>query len=143
MLGIGDISIEFGRLMRFGIVGVLASLVYAGVTFFIVESGIGKPVVATIVGQLCAALVSYFGHQRFSFAVASTHSTFVWRFIVIFGLTFAMNISITWLFTAKFGISPRVTIGVVTVLIPVTNFFCNRFWVFRPGLVQSRKAEGT
>jgi len=142
MLSIKDISIEFGRLMRFGIVGVLAGLMYAGVTFLIVEFGVGKPIMATIVGQLCAALISYFGHQRYSFAVASTHQTFAWRFILIFGLTFTMNVGVTWLLTEHFGISHRITIAVVTVLIPITNYVCNRFWVFRPGLVPSRKVGG-
>jgi putative flippase GtrA len=127
--------------MRFGIVGVVASLTYAGVTYVIVDSGIGKPTVATIVGQLSSALISYFGHQRFSFAVASTHKIFVWRFISIFVLTFAMNIGVTFLLTERFGVSYRVTIAIVTVLIPLTNYFCNRFWVFRPGLVQSTKVD--
>ena len=142
MLTVENIRIELGRLVRFGIVGVLASVMYAGVASFIVEFGIGNPVMATIAGQLCAALVSYFGHQRFSFVVASTHSIFAWRFMLIFVLTFVMNVGITWLLTANFGISPRVTIAVVTVLIPITNFFCNRFWVFRPGLMRSPKAGG-
>lgn len=141
MLSIKNVRVEFGRFIRFGIIGVLASLMYAGVTFFIVEMGVGNPIMATIVGQLCAALISYFGHQRYSFAVASTHKIFAWRFLVVFGLTFAMNVGVTWLLTENFGISHRVTIVVVTVLIPVTNYFCNRFWVFRSGLIRSPKAS--
>ena len=35
---------------------------------------------------------------------------------------------------------PRWLVGVVMVLIPVTNYLCNRFWVFLPGIEPPTRA---
>jgi len=140
---IRHMAAEIGRIFRFGIVGVVATLVYAGVTALVVETGVGHPIVATVVGQLAAGFVSYFGHLRFSFAVNPDHQVFAWRFLVIAVITFAMNVGVTFLLTAIFGISYRISILVVTVLIPITNYLCNRFWVFHPGLEPLSKAGPT
>lgn len=126
--------LEIGRVLRFGIVGALASATYAVVAFFIVRVGIGTPIEATIIGQLFSAIVSYFGHQRFSFAVASTHKIFAWRFMTIFAFTIVLNVGVTYVLTILLNVSHAASIAVVTVLIPITNYFCNRFWVFRLGL---------
>lgn len=126
--------LEIGRLVRFGIVGVLASATYSAAAYFIVKAGIGTPIAATIIGQLLSAFVSYFGHQRFSFAVASTHEIFAWRFVTIFVFTIVLNVGVTYVLTVLLNVSHAASIAVVTVLLPITNYFCNRFWVFRLGL---------
>jgi putative flippase GtrA len=143
MLDIRQLTIEVARLVRFGIVGIGAALVYAGVAALVVESGMGGPIVATVAGHLIAGFVSYFGHLRFSFAVDPDHQGFAWRFLVIAMIAFAMNIGVTFLFTSVLGMSYRVSVAVVTVLIPITNYLCNRFWVFLPGLEPLSKAGRT
>lgn len=126
--------VEFGRLFRFGIVGIVATLVYAGATLFAIEILHLAPVLSSIVGQLTATGVSYFGHSMFSFAVQADHKTYLSRFLVILLLTFALNASVTWLLSDVLQISHRISVAVVTVLIPLVNFVCNRYWVFLPGL---------
>jgi putative flippase GtrA len=125
---------EAGRLARFGIIGALAGVVYAVVTFLIVAAGLGGPVAATIIGHLAAGFVSYFGHLHYSFAVEPDHRVFLWRFVVIAVVAFAANIGTTWLFTVALKLSYIYSIVVVMVLIPVVNYVCNRFWIFRSGL---------
>jgi putative flippase GtrA len=65
---------------------------------------------------------------------------FVWRFLLIAIATFSINIGVTWLLTSVLGSSHRISIAVVTVLIPITNYLCNRFWVFHPRLKPLSKA---
>jgi putative flippase GtrA len=134
MRDIRQLTIEVGRIIRFGIVGVGAALVYAAVTALAVESGVASPVVASVAGHLVAGLISYFGHLHFSFAVNPDHQVFAWRFVVIALITIAMNVGVTFLLTTVLGMSYRVAVLVVMVLIPLTNYLCNRFWVFHPGL---------
>lgn len=126
--------VEFGRLFRFGIVGIVATLVYAGATLFTIEILHLAPVLSSIVGQLTATGVSYFGHSMFSFAVQADHKTYLFRFLVILMLTFALNAGVTWLLSDVLQISHRISVAVITVLIPMVNFICNRYWVFLPGL---------
>jgi len=143
MRDISQLTVEVGRIIRFGIVGVGAALVYAAVTALAVESGVASPVVASVSGHLVAGLVSYFGHLHFSFAVNPDHQVFAWRFVVIALITIAMNIGVTVLLTMVLGMSYRVAVLVVMVLIPLTNYLCNRFWVFHPGLEPLSKAGPT
>ena len=129
---------EIGRLARFGIVGVLATLVYMTATTVAVEVFGFAAVSASILGQLTAATVSYLGHLYYSFGVASDHRTYLWRFLAVALVTFSMNGSVTHLLTEVIGVSYRVSVIVVAILIPLTNYLCNRFWVFRSGLRMDR-----
>ena len=129
---LGNLVVELGRLFRFGITGIVSALTYMVLTFVIVETGLAKPIIATIVGYLAAAILSYFGHLYFSFQVEPDHRKFLWRFLVTALVTFALSIFVTWLITDILGGSYRISIAVVTVLLPLINFFCSRFWIFFP-----------
>jgi putative flippase GtrA len=126
--------VEIGRIIRFGIVGVTATLIYASISLLALETLHFTPVSASILGQLVATGVSYFGHSMFSFAVKTDHRTYLWRFLVIAALTFVLNGALTWLMTDVLRVTPQLSIAIVTVVIPVTNYFCNRLWVFTYGL---------
>lgn len=126
--------VEAGRLVRFGIVGALAGIVYAVITYLIVAAGISEPIAATIVGHLAAGFVSYLGHLHYSFGVEPDHRVFLWRFAVIAALAFTANIGTTWLFTGVLKLSYVYSILVVMVLIPIVSYLCNRFWIFKSGL---------
>jgi putative flippase GtrA len=125
---------ESGRMFRFGLVGLLATLVYVVVTAAANEAFGVAPVLASIVGQSTSTAVSYFGHSSFSFRVEPNHRDFLWRFLAIAALAFALAAGVTWLIADVAWLSPRIAIAAVTVLIPIVNYLCNRFWVFRAGL---------
>jgi putative flippase GtrA len=125
---------ELGRFVRFGITGVIATLVYAAVTIILVERCSLGAIAAAIVGYLAPSGVSYLGHLHFSFSVRPDHRIYLWRFLIISTLLFIMNIATTWIVTGVLGYSARISAIIVSILIPVTNYFCNRFWVFLPGL---------
>lgn len=139
MLRISDSIVELGRAVRFGFVGLLATLVYACATVLAVEALRLSPIPASIVGVATAAAVSYFGHALYSFSVKPSRF-YLWRFLLIAALTLGLNIGVTWLLTAVLGLSYRISVGVVMVLIPVTNYLCNRFWVFLPGIEPPTRA---
>lgn len=129
-----QLTIEFGRLVRFGLSGIFATLTYGGISSAIVETGLTRPVAAAVFGYLASATVSYYGHLYFSFRVAPDHRKFFWRFAVTSVITFPMAIVITYLITGVVGGPNGRAVAAVMVLIPLTNYFCNRFWVFLPGL---------
>jgi putative flippase GtrA len=126
--------IESGRFFRFGMVGIAATAVYAIVAFSSVEIAGASPVLASIIGQVAAMSVSYFGHAIYSFTVKLDHGTYLWRFLVIAAFTFGMNAFVTWLLTGVVGMPHRAVLVIVMVMIPILNYLCNRFWVFLPGL---------
>ena len=126
--------IELGRLARFGLTGIVATLTYGGVSSAFVETGLTRPVAAAVIGYLASVMVSYFGHLHFSFRVKPDHQTFFWRFSVAAAISFPLTVLITYVVTDILGESYRLSIAAVMVMIPTINYFCNRFWVFLPGL---------
>ena len=142
-MGQTALGIETGRIARFGIVGVCATIVYIGASITAVDAFGFTPVWASILGQCTSMLVSYLGHSIYSFQVESDHRTFLWRFLVIAAVTFAMNGAVTWALTGVLGLSHFLSISVVTIAIPVVNYLCNRFWVFLPGLASPSKVRGS
>jgi putative flippase GtrA len=139
--GAKELRIEIARIARFGIVGILAAIVYAVVTALIVQTGLGLPLVATVIGHLVAGTVSYLGHLYFSFAVVPDHRTFLYRFVLITAAALALNVGVTWLLTQRLGMSYWIAIGAVTVLIPAMNYLCNRLWVFQPGIKMASRDD--
>jgi putative flippase GtrA len=126
--------VELGRLARFASVGVLATLVYFAVAL-IAANAIGlAPISASISGQIASTAVSYFGHASFSFRVQPRHGVFLPRFLTIAALTFAMNFGVSALLTTLVGAPSLLVFCAMALLIPTTNYLCNRFWVFLPGL---------
>src|SRR5688572_20981874 len=142
-LSINHLPVSGGRIFRFGIVGIAATAVYAVTTLLAVEIAGLRPVLASIVGQVAAAGVSYFGHAIYSFTVELDHRTYLWRFLIIAALTFGMNVLVTWLLTDVVEMSYRTVLVIVTIMIPVTNYLCNRFWVFLPGLKSFNPPDAT
>jgi putative flippase GtrA len=126
--------IEFSRIVRFGIVGIVATLVYAAATLLAIEILHMTAVPASIIGQLTATGVSYFGHSMFSFAVKTDHKTYFVRFLLILLLTLALNSFVTWLLTDFWRISHRISVAIVTILIPLVNYICSRYWIFVRGM---------
>jgi putative flippase GtrA len=122
--------VEIGRFVRFGIVGIAAATVYAAASVSAVDIFYLNPVSGSICGQLVATSVSYFGHSMFSFAVKTDHRRYLW----LAALTYAMNAVVTYLLTDVLLISYLISIAIVAILIPLTNYLCTRFWVFSPGL---------
>jgi putative flippase GtrA len=125
--------VETGRIVRFGIVGVCATFVYIGCSIAAVKLLPSSVVLASIFGQCMSTAISYVGHSKYSFQVETDHGTFLWRFSIISAITFLMNGAATWMLAVVIGLSHTLSFLIVTVLIPVTNYVCNRFWVFLPG----------
>ena len=137
-MDVPDLGVEAGRILRFGLIGICATLVYALTAAMAIEILSISPIPASVLGQAVSAGVSYLGHSIFTFRVKTDHRAFLWRFMIIAGLTLAANVTVTWLLTDILELSHRVMIAVMSILIPAVNYVCNRFWVFKRGLAAAR-----
>src|SRR4051812_21503015 len=117
-----ELVVEGGRLVRFGIVGLCATFVYAATTLLAIEAFQLPAVSASIIGQVTAMGISYFGHLIFSFRVTANHRHFAWKFLTVAAFTFALNGVVTWGLTDVFGAGHRISVATVAVLIPVVNY---------------------
>ena len=141
ILELRALLVELGRMVRFGVVGLCATLVYVAVAGPANEVFGILPVLASLLGVAASTGVSYFGHLFFSFRVESNHRDFLWRFLLIAALGFSLSAGMTWFIANAMQLSPRLAIATVTALIPIVNYLCNRYWVFMPGLPRQALAH--
>lgn len=124
---------EGPRLLRFGLVGLVTTATYALVSLLIIEK-FGLPaLIASMIGFMSATGISYLGHALFSFRVKGDHKNFVWRFLVLAGGGFISVTGLVWLLDVL-NVSPRMTIALVVLIIPLLTYLFNRLWVFGSAL---------
>jgi putative flippase GtrA len=127
-------SLELGRLVRFGLVGVVATAVYSVVALLAIQGLDLSPIFGSALGCTASIAVSYYGHTLYSFRVEINHAAFLWRFLSVAAASFIIATGVMWLLTDLMDVSYLLSVGIIAVLVPITNYVCNRFWIFRPGL---------
>ncbi|MCM8732228.1 GtrA family protein [Hephaestia sp. GCM10023244] len=124
----------FGQLVRFGISGGIATLLYALVYSPLAGLGITSEQVANIAGYLVAVASGYVLHSKWSFrghGGAATQTS--WRFFLVSLISYAMNTFWVWLLTDDAVLAgpwwwPLIPVLFVT---PLVTFALNRVWVFK------------
>ena len=124
------LPVSLHRVIRFGLAGLAATLVYFLLTNALVLAGGMPPVPASVVAYLLSLGVSYLLQSRFTFQVNANSLNQVARFVItsMAGLALAwcvMAISVdvlSWPYV--------VGAAAICLLIPIVNFFVFRGWVF-------------
>jgi putative flippase GtrA len=120
--------------MRFGLVGVLATVLYA-----LLASALMSPewigfsaVPASLAAYAAAALFSYFAHRAVTFMSRGRHRREAPRFLLLTATGLAVAYCAPALLTGLFGLPGIVSILVTCIAIPVLNLIVLRLWVFAP-----------
>jgi putative flippase GtrA len=119
------------RAMRFGMVGVMSGLVFAGITALCISSfGIGHKL-ASALGYLGSLPLNFIANRSFSFRSSNALSGDAARFLALhvgnlLVTTFAMGAVVDFL-----RLHYAVGIAAAIVLVPCVNFAVMQLWVFR------------
>lgn len=127
-------AVEFGRVLRFGLVGGTATLTYLVAALISGEVFHLAPLVASTVGLLASCGVSYIGHCAFSFRVASDHRLYLPRFLVMAVIAYVTQLTAMAIITDLLLLPYQYGVAAVVVMIPLVNYAVSRLWVFGPGL---------
>ncbi|WP_200332537.1 GtrA family protein [Thiocystis violacea] len=120
------------RLARFGLVGIVATLVHLGVVVSLVESGVlPEPLVANLFAFSCAVFVSYYGHNYWTFRQRRGSVPQFLRFLVITVMALGLNQLILYVVTRPLGLDYRIGLLLVLCLVPLFTYALSHFWVFR------------
>jgi putative flippase GtrA len=124
---------QFGRIMRFAVVGGAATLTYAGSALILSYgpvSAILPAVAASFLAYLIAMPVSYFGHKRLTFGSDRTHALEMPRFLgsAILGIAIASLLPL--IVVDGLDLAPAVSIVLACILVPATNYVALERWVF-------------
>ena len=122
---------EFSKLVKFGITGVMNTLV--DFVVFLLLTNIGVAIyLAQVVSYSCGMLNSYIVNRSWTFkSKGKFFSRQMIRFIVVNLLLLLLSLAMLWVFTEQVGLIKIVAKLCSTVLIMVIGFIVNRIWVFK------------
>jgi len=119
------------EILRFGVVGCLATGTHLGV-FFVVYRGLHlHPTLATTIAFACAVGVSYTMNRRWTFRATGNHVRQLPRFLAIAVGCAVLNASIMHVGVEVFNWSPTVCLGIIMLTLPGLSFGLQKRWGFR------------
>lgn len=123
--------VDILQFIRFGLIGIVATLCHMGTLIIFVEIFKYEPIMASTIGFILAVIISYVLNYRFTFIARRSHVFFFLRYLVVCITGLAINISIMFL-TVNI-LKWWYIIGQIFTLaiVPVTNFTLNKYWTFR------------
>lgn len=121
---------EAGRVVRFGVVGILATACHYGVALGLAIA-LGAPAqLAHLAGFAAALPVSFLGHYHWSFKSTAAYPRAVGRFVAVaLGAFLASAVGLEALSRlTDWDVAARLFVGVV--LVPTASYLANRIFVF-------------
>ena len=122
-----------GQLVRYGITGVLASIVNIGIYHACVKAGGLDPNLAWTIGFVGAATTGYVIHGQWSFkghGGRDRQAVRMGRFAVVSLISFALNSLWVWLLVQHMDLPLWSPYPLVLCVTPLLVFWLNRIWVF-------------
>jgi len=122
-----------GQIVRFGIAGVLSTLIYAAV-YWPLATYVVAPMLAGAIGFAVAVVAGFFLHSSWSFkghGARDTSGRQHARFVTVQAFGFFLNEFYIWALTGPWLHGPTWWPLVPTVFVtPLLTFALNRQWVF-------------
>lgn len=119
----------FWQIVRFGLVGGLATLVHIIVVVCLSMVSALTPIVINTLAFLTAFLVSGIGHAFFTFRKTKNRTQSILKFFVI--AVGALLLSNLTLFLALKFYDVNIAKAVAIIVAPLTSFWAAKLWAFR------------
>jgi len=129
------------QFMKFGIVGVINTLVYFGVYYGLLFLGVSH-IISNIVAYFIGSINGYLWSRGWVFkeAKASVKSS-VLKYYVVYGSSLLLSTGVIYLLVDIIGISDKIApLLTMCVTIPY-NFFFQKIWAFRTKRKEENEEE--
>jgi putative flippase GtrA len=120
---------ETGSLFRFGVVGVIATLVYYGVAQILDYMELG-PYTSNFLAYVSGATISFCGHFLFTFGHRSKVARRLVRYLLVSVSGYALSHLIVYIILIKLGYPFWLATLVVALTIPTASWAASRYWAF-------------
>jgi putative flippase GtrA len=119
------------KMLKYGLVGLLGTLLHFGSLFMLVEKLDMNPVIASAIGFILVLAVSYMLNKKWTFQVTSSGLKPLLKYTVVSGVGLLLNIGL--LYTAVEWLHWNYLLGqcLVVVAVPLSNFVFNNYWTFQ------------
>jgi putative flippase GtrA len=115
----------------FAVVGVIATACHYATALGAHHFLALAPMSATFAGYVASVGVSYFGNSLFTFRRPALHGPQFIRFAVISLAGLAINQTIVFITTRRFGWPFYEALIPVVLIVPASTFVMSKFWAFR------------
>ena len=120
-----------GRVVRYGVAGLVATAIYFGAVVLLVERVGVAPVPAAVLATMVVIVSSYIINRAFVFDTNRGHTSAFARFVVASLLGIALNAGLMYLATRVLAWPYIAGAVLATAVVPPLNFVVNYFWAFR------------
>ncbi|MEM8796088.1 MAG: GtrA family protein [Pseudomonadota bacterium] len=120
-----------GEFSRFLTSGLVATACHYALLIALVETKVTGPVLATALGAVLGAAVSYALNRRFTFRSSRAHTEALPRFLIIAAAAVLLNAALMALFTNVLSLPYLYAQILATALITLLTYGGNRLWTFR------------
>jgi putative flippase GtrA len=131
--GTGGQTGHKGRVVRFGLVGITATALYALIAFLLTFVIPGSAAIASLIAFSLSGVFSYFGHRRFTFQSHDNVKRSASRFACVNAFAYGVSAAIPLIVTDTLAYRPEASIALVCIVIPVMNYLLLNWFVFRGG----------
>ena len=115
---------------RFGLVGLLATVVHIAIVWVLLALTNIVPVLANTLAFMVAFCISFVGNYLWTFRSPGSPRRAILRFFVIATSAFIANTLVLAFLVRKGWFSPAVSAVLSASLVPVISFFASRLWGF-------------
>jgi len=119
-----------GVLLRFALVGCVATATHVLVFISLVELLSVGPVVSAGAAFIFALFVSYGMIYHWTFSVSGPHRVMLPRFVLVAVLGLLLNLGITYAVVDMAGYWYGYALLLVVLLVPLVTFVISKLWVF-------------
>ncbi|WP_313457074.1 GtrA family protein [Stenotrophomonas sp.] len=119
-----------GKLIRFGAVGGTSTLLFAVLTWLLVDKSGMHPVLATVVAYLLLLAPNFAAHKYFTFGSKGEVASESGKFLVVHGLNIGLSAG-GMAVISHAQLDYRWGILFSAIAVPVIVFIVMNFWVFR------------
>lgn len=121
-----------GQFLRFGLVGIVITLLSAISYWLLATRGGVQPNLALLLVFAVFSVVGYVSHGRFSFAAGSPASgRGAGQYLLVNGCALALNQAWIWLLVDHRGLPVWTPVIPMVLITPVATFLMLRQWVYR------------
>ena len=119
------------KLTKFGITGIISTLVYVFLSYLFIWHVHFEPVVSNTIAYILAIPISFFGQKYFTFKSSGAVKTEAPRFIALQLTCLLASIIITFFCGSVFKLHPAIGIALVVVIIPLISYSAMTLLIFR------------
>ena len=131
--------------LRFGSVGLVATVVHVLAFVTLIELAATSPLLANLLAFALAVLVSFGGHRRWTFrpeAAGPRHpKAALLKFILVALLGLTLNSLAVYLITELLDLSYRYALLVMIGIVPLIVFLLSKHWVFAGSAAGRRRCD--